>query len=97
MILYNPSHFHFSYSSPIMGRFLKRKCHFCKQDLRKVPKDTIVMGEIELGFDEPPCIQRYYWCSKDCALEWYNQRKTLAKSYEDNELGLNNFIKGGEK
>lgn len=95
MILYNPSHFHFSYSYPIMGKFLKRKCHFCKQDLRKVPEDTVVMGELEVGFDEPPQILRYYWCNKECASKWCKQQKTIDESHDVNEL--NELIKGGEE
>lgn len=87
--------YHFSYNSPIMGKFLKRKCYFCKRDLRKVPKDTIVMGEVEWGYEEPPHTERHYWCDKDCVMEWFTQQRTMDLSRGDMEANLNELIKGG--
>lgn len=89
--------YHFSYEFPIMGKFLKRRCYFCKRDLRKVPKDTIVMGEVEWGYEEPLHTERHYWCDKDCALEWFAQQRALALSREHEGAKLNELIKGGKE
>lgn len=89
--------YHFSYGSPIMGKFLKRKCYFCKRDLRKVPKDTIVMGEVEWGYEEPHHIERHYWCDKDCAWKWFFQQKGIDLARGLKEAKLNELIKGENK
>ena len=70
--LYND--YEFSHGYPIMGRIWKFKCYFCGKDLRKAPRQSIVKGEVTVGYGEDWHIKRHWWCNEECAREWYRQQ-----------------------
>lgn len=86
--------YNFSHDYPIMGKIWKFKCRFCGKDLRRMPKDSIVKGEVYWGWGEEGHLERHWWCNESCAKKWYSaQKKAHNKNKRDKET-LNERIKG---
>lgn len=88
--------YEFSHDYPIMGKIWKFKCHFCGKDLRKIPKRLIVKGEVVVGYGEDWHVKRHWWCSEECAREWYVLQMTQDVSKRYDLKKLNKRIKEGK-
>ena len=86
--------YEFSRGYPIMGKIWKFKCHFCGKDLRKVPKRSIVKGEVAWGFGDECHLSRHWWCSEECAKDWYSQQQSMDITKKRVKADLNKRIKG---